>query len=69
MELKVQVTQIHTTEGIEYSAEILGLPSIIKCVGGGDTREEAISEALENLIFVSDSLNLGKIYLLASVPK
>lgn len=35
MELKVQVTQIHTTEGIEYSAEILGLPSIIKCIRGG----------------------------------
>lgn len=69
MELKIQVTQILTTEGSEYSAEILGLPSVIKCVGGGQTREEAISEALENLIFISDSLNLGKIYLIGSSPK
>lgn len=49
----VEVFEIATTEGNEWMARF---PDVRGCVGGGETPEEALHEALENLEFHLESL-------------
>ena len=53
MEYPIVLFQIETTEGYDWMAEF---PDVDGCVGGGDTPEEALKEALENLAFHLESL-------------
>lgn len=46
MNYPMKVYQIETQDGLEWTAEF---PDVSGCVGGGETPEEAMKEALENL--------------------
>lgn len=53
MEYPIKVYQVETTEGFEWVAEFIDVPG---CVGGGNTKIEAITEAEENLQFHLEGL-------------